>query len=245
MKDLFSNHSEEYAQFRPSYPKVLFDFVVSHCKGKESAWDCATGNGQVAGHLSNYFKKVEATDISEKQLENAITRPNVYYSKQSAENTIFPDQHFDLITVGQAIHWFDFKGFYKEVNRTGKKDSLLLVLGYGKLSAAPELDGVIDELYRDILEPYWEPERKYIDEKYLTIPFPFKEIKTPEFKNSINWKIDQLIGYLNTWSAVKKYIQLNVQNPVNLVSEKLKVCWGSEVERKIEFPLLVRLGKIH
>jgi hypothetical protein len=47
-KDLFSNHASLYSKFRPSYPQELYDYVLSFVENRNKAWDCATGNGQVA-----------------------------------------------------------------------------------------------------------------------------------------------------------------------------------------------------
>src|SRR5688572_9865875 len=114
-KDYFSGHSKLYAAFRPTYPAALYDSIFSHLKNKTTAWDCGTGNGQVAGYLSEHFATVCATDISKPQLDHAVRAPNIFYTLSPAERTEFPDQHFDLITVAQAIHWFDRELFYKEV----------------------------------------------------------------------------------------------------------------------------------
>lgn len=243
MKDLFSNYSEDYARYRPSYPKALFEYVIGLCKKYDCAWDCGTGNGQIAGQLSEYFQIVEATDISKNQLDKAIAKANIHYSKQSAENTNFPDNGFDLITVGQAIHWFDFEGFYKEVNRTAKNGAMILVLGYGLVKVSMEVDQIIDKLYRNFLDHYWDPERKYIDEKYLSIPFPFEELDVPYISNEHFWIYDQIWGYLQTWSALKKYIKVNQHNPLKYIEAELRNAWG-EGPRKVEFPLLIRLGTI-
>jgi len=72
MKDNFSNQSFLYAKFRPSYPAALFEFILSLVPDKQSAWDCGTGNGQIAGVLADSFEIVYATDISKNQLANAI-----------------------------------------------------------------------------------------------------------------------------------------------------------------------------
>jgi ubiquinone/menaquinone biosynthesis C-methylase UbiE len=113
MKDNFSTHSNLYKQYRPDYPLDLFEWLFKQINQFESAWDCGTGNGQIARVLSKKFKNVFVTDISEQQLSNAAILPNIEYSKQSAEHTNFANNSFDLITVGQAIHWFDFENFYK------------------------------------------------------------------------------------------------------------------------------------
>lgn len=245
MKDNFSSNSKQYKLFRPTYPAEVFDFILSKMNSFENAWDCGTGNGQIAAHLRKSFETIYATDISEKQLEEAEKSSNIHYSIQAAEKTNFPDNFFDLILVGQAIHWFDFETFYEEVKRTAKKDALLAVLGYGKIQINETVDKIIDKLYTAILEKYWDKERKYIDENYLTIPFPFEEISCPDFDNAYDWSLEQLLGYLETWSAVKHYIKKHQTNPIEEIKEVLKLHWEENQTKKIYFPLLLRLGKIH
>ena len=79
MKDNFSTQAAEYAQFRPTYPAELYDFLLSLTNGRNIAWDCATGNGQVARELAKHFKQVFGTDISENQLKNAAKADNISY----------------------------------------------------------------------------------------------------------------------------------------------------------------------
>lgn len=244
MKDNFSTASDQYALYRPGYPDELFDYlktVISRC---ENAWDCGTGNGQVAVKLSAFFENVYATDISAAQLAQAVQRTNIYYSQQAAEETHFPDERFDLIVAAQAIHWFDFDKFYAEVRRTAKHGALLVVIGYGKLLVSPVIDEAINELYHVILHPYWDSERRYVDEGYRTIPFPFTEIKTPDFANRYRWTLEQLTGYLRTWSAVKHYQKENGEDPVALILPELKRQWGNAETHEVVFPLLLRVGRI-
>ena len=111
MKDNFSVQSDQYIKFRPTYPNELYSFLLALVESKHTAWDCGTGNGQIARELSKYFNKVYATDISGKQIKNDICRDNIFYKVECAEKTSFPENTFDLITVAQAIHWFNFKNF--------------------------------------------------------------------------------------------------------------------------------------
>lgn len=243
MKDNFSEQSDQYAQFRPGYPEAFFTYLKSIVPDREAAWDCGTGNGQVAKELAGFFQQVCATDISAAQIQQAMKLPNIQYSVQAAEHTNFLNDVFDLVVVAQAIHWFDFDKFYKEVNRTAKKNALLVVIGYGLLEIAPEIDAIILDFYKNVIGPYWDSERRFIDEKYQTIPFPFEEIPAPDFNNVYDWNWEHLIGYLNTWSAVKHYQKANGRNPVALVAEKLKAAYGNQT-RKVNFPLLLRIGKV-
>jgi ubiquinone/menaquinone biosynthesis C-methylase UbiE len=111
MKDNFSQQAASYAQFRPGYPKALFEWLCNQVINRRSALDSGTGNGQVAVQLADYFEEVWATDISEKQLSHTV-KENIHYKKEAGEKTDFSDNQFDLLTVAQAIHWYQFDLFY-------------------------------------------------------------------------------------------------------------------------------------
>ncbi|SKB81632.1 Methyltransferase domain-containing protein [Salegentibacter holothuriorum] len=241
MKDNFSSHSSSYAKYRPTYPQALYHFLKEKLDKTEMAWDCGTGNGQVAGELAEFFKEVQATDISRQQLDNAIKKPNIHYSFQAAEKTTFTDNSFDLITVAQAIHWFDFKSFYKEVNRVLKPNGIISVLGYSLFKSNFETNKVIYKLYHDIIGTFWDEERRYLEEHYQTIPFPFQEINSAVFEQEYTWSFEHLMGYLNTWSGVKHYEKENGKNPLDLIRNELKAAFGAK--NKVIFPVLLRLGK--
>lgn len=243
MKDNFSALAGGYSKYRPYYPPEMIEYNVSFVKEKHEALDVATGNGQVAIELSKHFTKVYATDISQKQLDNATQADNIIYNVESAEHTAFADGQFDLITVAQAIHWFDFDAFYKEVYRILKPDGVFAVLGYGLFSTNPETDKLLRYFYNEIIGPFWDPERKYVDDNYTTIPFPFDEIKVKQFTNEFIWTFDKLIGYLETWSAVQHYTNKVGKNPVNDIKDALKISWEKS-DKKVTFPLLLRIGKL-
>jgi len=244
MKDNFSSQSDKYAQFRPTYPDALYTYLLSIVPARDDAWDCGTGNGQVAQVLAKSFKKVAATDISRQQIENAFMHERIEYSVQPAENTSFPDNSFDLITVAQAIHWFDFDAFYKEVIRTIRNKGVLAVIGYGLIQLSPSMDRVMAAFYRDVVGPYWDKERKYIDDNYRTIPFPFDETTSPSFENALEWTFQHLIGYIGTWSAVKHYQKATGNHPVDLVYDDLKKAWGDSETCTGRLPILLRVAHI-
>lgn len=244
MKDNFSKQAVGYSKFRPQYPDEMIEYIISFVNNKSTALDVATGNGQVAHKLSTYFKKVFATDISQKQLDNAIQADNIIYSKESAEKTSFEDQKFDLIVVAQAVHWFDFESFYKEIYRVLKPEGIFAIMGYGLFSTNTDSDKILRHFYYDIVGSYWDAERKYLDENYETIPFPFEEIPTEKFENQFSWTFEALIGYLQTWSSVQHYISKNKKNPIDLIYDDLKKSWQKN-DHQVTFPLLLRIGKLN
>ncbi|AHM63495.1 methylase involved in ubiquinone/menaquinone biosynthesis [Flammeovirgaceae bacterium 311] len=244
-KDLFSRQAAAYRQYRPVYPPELYEFILRQVKDRESAWDCGTGNGQVAGVLSEYFQEVEATDISENQLRNAVEKHNVFYQLVRAENTYFDKNSFDLITVAQAIHWFNFEAFYNEVRRVAKKGAVLAVWGYGLFRINPEIDRMVNEFYTTTIGAYWDAERRYVDDEYRTIPFPFpEEGEHKSFTISKQWTLAELEGYLNTWSAVQHYERERGENPVKALIEQVQSIWQAKEVKEVSFPVFMRLGRV-
>jgi ubiquinone/menaquinone biosynthesis C-methylase UbiE len=243
MKDNFSAQADVYAKYRPHYPPELFDFILSKLSSRESAWDCATGNGQTAKELAPYFKKVAATDISEKQLANAPRLPNIIYSVQPAEQTNFEDNSFDLVTVSQALHWFNFNLFYKELNRVTRPGGWFAAWMYGGMTISAEIDALKRHHHDVTLGEYWDPERKLVNDNYETIPFPLQEISCPAFNMSYQWTLDEFKGYLNTWSALQKFIAVNQYNPVDGLMDQIRPHWKTE-RMTVSFPINLRMGQV-
>ncbi len=244
MKDNFSFSPEQYARYRPDYPAAIFDFIYPLLNDKSVAWDCGTGNGQLAKELSKDFGRVEATDISSKQLDHAFATENINYTAQPAEKTNFADNSFDLITVAQAVHWFDVDKFNEEVKRVGKPNSIIAMIGYELNNITPEIDAVIRHFYKNIIGEYWDAERKHLENRYQHIAFPFRELETPTIQNIKLWKFEHLLGYLNTWSAVQHYKDKNNANPIDLIQEDLQKAWGSAEVRRVIFPIIFRVGRV-
>jgi len=242
-KDLFSGHANQYAVFRPTYPAELYNFLFARIENFDVAWDAGTGNGQVARDLCKRFDKVFATDISARQIENALQANNILYST-AGEITLFSDKSIDLVCVAQAIHWFDRERFYAEVKRVAKPNALLAVWGYGLLKVNVEIDFYISDFYVNIIGSYWDRKRKLINEEYKTITFPFEEISVPPFTSSFQWTLDELQGYLTTWSSVQKFIKEKGFNPVEELIQKIKPAWKSE-RMQIHFPIFVRAGVVN
>ena len=242
-KDLFSTQAEDYAKYRPAYPKELFDHILQFVAEKNTAWDCATGNGQAAIMLAPHFKKVIATDISEKQLSLARQNANIQYQISIAEQTNFPGNSFDLITVAQAYHWLKLETFEKEVKRVAKKDAVIAVLGYNLFTTNDNaVDALIKHFYTNIVGQYWDKERKYVDEKYNTVPFNFSPLPTKDFFIRTEWSKNDFVGYLNSWSSVQHFIDDKKYNPVDDIINELDLLWKDV--KAVSFPVFLKLGRV-
>ena len=243
--DRFSAQAAGYARYRIDYPPALYAWLLPLVPGRGRAWDCATGNGQVAAVLADYFEQVEATDLSASQLAQAPPRPNVRYQVAPAEHTPFPAAHFDLITVGQAVHWFDLPAYHREVRRVARPGAVLAEWGYGFLRTADAgLNQVLDHFHDVTTGPYWDANRGHIADEYARLDFPFGAVHTVRFGAARRWTVADLLGYLRTWSAAANYArQHGGADVVALVAEELTRHWGPG-ERPVSVPVFARAGVV-
>lgn len=243
-EDHFSKLSETYAQYRPKYPDEVYAYLASIAPGHSLAWDCGTGNGQAAVGLAKYFDKVHATDASAEQISRAYIDEKVDYHVEPAEHVSLNDSSTDLVTVAVAIHWFNFDEFYREVKRVLKPNGVLAAWTYNLTEITLEIDQLIYEYYSETLNGYWPERIHYLAEEYRTIPFPFEEIAPPNFVMEIHWNLNQLAGFLNSWSATQRYKAQNGSHPLDRIWSKFVVAWGDENElRLIRWPLHFRIGR--
>jgi ubiquinone/menaquinone biosynthesis C-methylase UbiE len=241
-KDHFSRQASNYAKFRPRYPRELFDYLARTAPGRQLAWDCGTGNGQAAVGLASVFGRVIATDASQKQISNARPHERVEYHVAPAENSGIKSDSLDLIMVAQALHWFDLDSFYAEAQRVLKPDGILTASAYNLLQIEPAIDEVMCRYYREVVGPFWLPERKLV-ENFADIPFPFHEIEPPKFKMTTQWNLDQLFGYLRTWSSAQRFIAAREADPVQEIIHQIRDAWGSPDQiRSVVWPLTLRVG---
>lgn len=242
MKDLFSAHAAAYAAYRPHYPLALGKAIAKLQRYRGVAWDCATGNGQLAMQLADHFSLVCASDVSAQQIMQAPSSNYIHYSVQPAEHTDYPDHYFDVVAVAQAIHWIDVEAFYKEVRRVVKPEGHIVVIGYGLCSVNEAVDAWLQAFYYNSIYKYWEPERKLLDDEFTTLHFPFREVAFPALHMEMHWTARQFVQYLSTWTAVQKCIEETQVNPLTTAAEELWMIWPAEEKRMVRWPLFIKAG---
>jgi ubiquinone/menaquinone biosynthesis C-methylase UbiE len=166
MTNTFAEAPHLYAAARPFYPPELFDWIASQCEERDVAWDCATGNGQAAVALSRRFRTVQASDVSPEQLSARFSAPNIVYSTQPAEETSFGSGTFDLVSVAQALHWFDFRRFWPEVRRVAKQGAFFCAWGYAWFAYPEEVETELILPVKRLLEPFWAAENRILWKGY-------------------------------------------------------------------------------
>ena len=240
---LFDDKSDLYEKARPIYPENLYQHLSNLCSIKSKVWDCACGNGQAAISLANYFDEVIATDISEKQIENAKSIENVQFIISRSEKTNFPDNSFDLICVAQALHWFDFNDFWPEVKRVLKPNGVFSAWGYTWPMLPLELDLIFKDLILNVIEPYWAPQNKLLLDHYKDIDFPFRKVDSPSFAMAVNWNLQEFFNFIHTFSATRRCMEKEGTEFFDKAYTAMETKWGVSEERKnIDFEFVFYAG---
>jgi len=243
--DHFSCVAGSYSAYRPHYPAELFDYLAKLVPREATVWDCAAGNGQATVDLAERFGRVIATDGSAQQISSATAHLGAEYRVAVAEASGLADQSVDLITVAQALHWFDLDRFFAEVRRVLKPGGVLAVWAYGTNEVeGEEVNRLVQDYYSNVVGPYWPPERVLVENGYETITLPYPEISVPAFRMETSWNLEELLGYFSTWSATNRYIKANARNPLEPLAETLAEVWGDANTRKlVVWPLVVKMAK--
>jgi SAM-dependent methyltransferase len=247
--DYFSAQADRYVAFRPHYPDALFDALCRELPAAALAWDCATGNGQAAVMLGRRVARVIGSDRSAAQLRHAIAQAHVHYVQACAEAMPLRAHSVDLITIAQALHWFDFARFHAEAARVLKPGGIIAAWTYSFLSVIPQLGGDIERVlrrfYHDVVGPHWPAERRWVDEGYRTIPFPWPAIDIGAFTIDVAWNLASVVGYVSSWSATQRYITATGTDPLPMLARELAEAWGTpETTRRLQWPLSIRAGRM-
>lgn len=233
-----------YEQFRPSFPYTLFQFIAEKVPFRNRALDCAAGTGKASRALKKYFQQVIGIDKDFGMLNNAVHSPSVFYMNSKAEQCALKEYSFDLIFIGQALHWFGLEQFYTEAQRILVSGGIIAAACYHRPRIESSIDRALDRLFNEILGGYWHPNMRYLNTMYTEIPFPFERIPAPAFEISARWNIRRLFGFLNTWSAVSAYRKARKKDPIKKIETSLYNAWGDPVtQRRVRWPVRLIVGQ--
>jgi hypothetical protein len=143
------------------------------------------------------------------------------------------------------VHWFDRPRFWAEARRVLRPRGVVAVWTYWFFSITPELDAIVQRFYTRTVGPFWPPERKLTEDRYRTIEFPFAEFGVPEFTIERRLTLEDVAGYIRTWSATRGYTERHGQDPVETLVAELAPAWGDpRTPRLARWPVAVRAGRI-
>jgi SAM-dependent methyltransferase len=241
----FSPIARQYAASRPGYPPELFDYLASLVDRRDLAWDCATGNGQAALQLARHFGRVIATDVSAEQIRHATPHPAIEYRVVPAERSGLESGAADLLTVASAVHWFDLDRFFAEARRVVRPGGVLAAWSYHAGRMEPPFGEILDRFYREVVQPYFAPGSKLVDEGYRSLALPGEPIDAPPFSIRADWNLDQMLAFVGTWSGTQEYIRRRGASPVPQLAEPLAGIWGERDRvRTLRWPIAIRVSRL-
>jgi ubiquinone/menaquinone biosynthesis C-methylase UbiE len=244
-KDHFSSHAAHYREARPLYPAALFKALAALAPGHDLAWDAGCGNGQASVALAAHFAHVHASDPSAEQIGNAEPNARVHYSVAPAEQCSLEDASVDLVSVAQALHWFDVARFHAEVRRVLRPGGVIAEWGYAHCSVLSGVDALCAALYSNVLGAYWPPERAHVEAAYATLEFPFEPLPMPSLEMREEWNLQQYLAYLASWSALQRFRRERGSDPLAAMSDAFSAAWGDpELPRAVRWQLFVRAGRL-
>ncbi|OMO57229.1 Methyltransferase type 11 [Corchorus capsularis] len=258
MAGLFDEQADVYLDARPTYPSEWYSMLASRTPQHSLAWDVGTGNGQAAIGVAEHCEQVIATDVSEEQLKRAIPHPRVKYlhtplpiSEDEFIASIGGENSVDLVTVAQAVHWFDLPKFYSLVTRLLRKPGgVVAVWCYNDIAVSPTFDPVMKK-FHDTTLPYWDRNIQYLFDGYKTLPFPFESVGLGSEGEPAALDIPKKLSFegfvrmVRSWSAV-----VTAKNQgVDLLSEKVvkefESAWGgSTLVRSVAYKAFMLAGKV-
>ncbi len=243
--DHFSAVSSGYATFRPSYPSALFAALADAAPSRALAWDCGCGTGQASVALASYFEQVVATDASAAQIAHAMPDARVTYGVAPAEQSDLADRSVALITVAQALHWFDVDAFHAEASRVLVPNGVIAEWSYALLECplVPMLTQVMSDFDKAMGE-WWPKERAFVDRQYRDLAFPFAPLDVGAFAMDATWSLGQLLGYVDTWSAVSRYRASTGHDPILPLTVAFREAWGAQAMQRLVWPLTLRVGRL-
>ncbi|XP_057492324.1 uncharacterized protein LOC130777902 [Actinidia eriantha] len=258
MAGLFDKQAEIYLDARPNYPKEWYSMLADQTDHHSLAWDVGTGNGQAALGVAEHYKQVIGTDVSEAQLKYAVPHPRVRYlhtplslSDDELVSLIGGEGSVDLVTVAQAVHWFDLPRFYSIVTRLLRKPrGVVAVWGYRGMVVSPTFDALAKHFHETTL-PFWNPDSKYVFDGYRTLPFPFESVGLGSEGEPMLLDIpkelsfDGLLGMIKSYSAIVTAKERGVDLLSEGVVKELECAWGGpKLVRSVVYKAFMLVGKV-
>jgi ubiquinone/menaquinone biosynthesis C-methylase UbiE len=166
----------------------------------EHALDVGCGTGLSTIALREIAGSVVGVDSSAEMIALASKHAGIEFEIADAEHLPFEDRKFDLVTVSQAIHWFDGPRFLQEARRVTRAKGWLIV--YDNYFAGGD-NGAFKAWHEEsYLARYPSPPRAWAGFSADSEKEGFHLIDEEVFRDTVSFSLDGLINYFVTQSNI-------------------------------------------
>ncbi|XP_022100575.1 putative methyltransferase DDB_G0268948 [Acanthaster planci] len=263
-----AEHADLYLKCRPDWPEEIIQKTLAFLQEKKSgpfelAVDVGCGSGQATRPLASHIKKVVGVDVSVEQIRAAQcvdNPPNVEFRTGSGEAIPVSDKSVDLVTCAQAVHWFDFDVFFREVDRVLKPGGCVAIYSYhifkpwvdGDDKKNEQLYSIVTQHDTETCGPYNSPRILHLQNMLADVHIPYEEtIRDNTLAIRQDTTMKSYIGYLESRSGYQSYLENNPDDkadPLKEVQERLMDTLGLDAPAEyskinIRSPIAFLLGR--
>ena len=203
-KGRFSNRVENYTKYRPNYPNEIIRFLnitIGLTKGAIIA-DIGSGTGISSKLFLDNGNEVYGIEPNE-EMRSAGEKYLIHYTNfhsidSSSEYTKLESKSVDVITSGQAFHWFEPEPTKKEFLRILKPDGFVVIFNNRRKFS----NSIFMNEYMELIAKYSEREYSNVLNTDLPNFFGLKTIDKKIFPNPQIYNLERLKGDLVSYSYI-------------------------------------------
>ena len=188
----FNEKSEFYNKYRPKYSEELINYIVSSINKNDIIADIGCGTGIFTKQLVEKNCNVIGIEPNKEMYEKARKNlPEIRLINATAENTTLDSNSVDVITIAQALHWFNIEEFTKEAKRILKQDGRIAII-YNSIDDSKEIIKEFKQIHKMYCKQYNNHNRN-LNELFESV---FKEDYTlSNYYNNQRYTFEEFIGY--------------------------------------------------
>ena len=243
----FDGRVEFYAKYRPGYPEQIISLLekkIGFDVSKDVA-DIGSGTGILSRlflNNGNLVFGIEPNDEMRKAAEEKLERfLNFICLKGTAEKTMLADKCVDIVTAGQAFHWFDSKKAKSEFKRILRPGGYVVIIWNERKNVSMFMKAY-NKLLKTLSKEWEEAEENIADKDFLKSFFGHEDYHSQSLPNFQNLDLYGLKGRVLSASYVPMQGpgHKEIMNGVKDIFDKFNN--GGQV--KLEYSTRVFIGKL-
>ncbi len=195
-KQRFSNRVTDHVKYRPGYPAELLELLVAETGLSQASVvaDAGSGTGILSALLLDSGCQVAGVEPNREMREAAETligdRVGFWSIDGSAEDTTLAAASVDLVTAGQAFHWFDEKLARKEFKRILKPGGHVVLVWNQRKTDCGAFSEAYDALLHAHACDYAQVDHRNVDDARIRAFFAPAEYQSAQFANRqhLDWE---------------------------------------------------------